>query len=80
MTPLRNTEVARSRSTEGTAAGALAGIGFTMSIFIAGQAFPVSGDFAVARIAVFTASKPSSLIGVALLWDAPPHNVWRHAE
>ncbi|MGE4246272.1 MAG: Na+/H+ antiporter NhaA, partial [Parvibaculaceae bacterium] len=33
-------------------AGALAGIGFTMSLFIAGQAFPVASDFAAAKIAV----------------------------
>jgi NhaA family Na+:H+ antiporter len=52
-------------------AGALAGIGFTMSLFIAGQAFPVAGDFAVAKIAVFAASVLSSLIGVAVLWSAP---------
>ena len=37
-------------------AGALAGIGFTMSLFIAGQAFPDPGDFAAAKIAVFAAS------------------------
>jgi NhaA family Na+:H+ antiporter len=48
-------------------AGALAGIGFTMSLFIAGQAFPVSADFVAAKIAVFTASIISALIGVALL-------------
>jgi NhaA family Na+:H+ antiporter len=52
-------------------AGALAGIGFTMSLFIAGQAFPVAGDFAVAKIAVFVASVLSSVIGVAVLWSAP---------
>jgi Na+:H+ antiporter, NhaA family len=31
-------------------AGALAGIGFTMSLFIAHEAFPASGDFAAAKI------------------------------
>jgi NhaA family Na+:H+ antiporter len=51
-------------------AGALAGIGFTMSLFIAGQAFPVPSDFAVAKIAVFAASILSAVIGVALLWSA----------
>jgi len=51
-------------------AGALAGIGFTMSLFIASQAFPVATDFAAAKIAVFTASIVSALIGVALLWNA----------
>ena len=51
-------------------AGALAGIGFTMSLFIAGQAFTVPQDFAAAKIAVFSASVVSAVIGVALLWSA----------
>jgi Na+:H+ antiporter, NhaA family len=51
-------------------AGALAGIGFTMSLFIAGQAFPTPSDFAAAKVAVFTASVLSTLIGVAVLWNA----------
>lgn len=51
-----------------TGAGTLAGIGFTMSLFIAGQAFPLAGDFAVAKIAVFAASVLSSVAGVAILW------------
>ncbi|HEX2216214.1 MAG TPA: Na+/H+ antiporter NhaA, partial [Xanthobacteraceae bacterium] len=51
-------------------AGALAGIGFTMSLFIAGQAFPAPADFAAAKIAVFSASVVSAIIGVALLWSA----------
>ena len=49
-------------------AGALAGIGFTMSLFIAGQAFAVAEDFAAAKIAVFVASIVSAIIGVAILW------------
>lgn len=49
-------------------AGALAGIGFTMSLFIAGEAFGDPGDFAAAKIAVFAASVLSAVIGVALLW------------
>jgi NhaA family Na+:H+ antiporter len=53
-------------------AGALAGIGFTMSLFIAGQAFPAMGDFAAAKIAVFSASVLSAIIGMAVLWGAPP--------
>ena len=52
-------------------AGALGGIGFTMSLFIAGQAFPVADDFAAAKIAVFAASILSAIIGVAVLWGAP---------
>ncbi|MFZ5672120.1 MAG: Na+/H+ antiporter NhaA [Pseudomonadota bacterium] len=51
-------------------AGCLAGIGFTMSLFIAGQAFLDPQDFAAAKIAVFAASILSALIGAALLWKA----------
>jgi Na+:H+ antiporter, NhaA family len=51
-------------------AGALAGIGFTMSLFIAGQAFPAATDFAAAKVAVFAASVVSALVGVAVLWGA----------
>jgi NhaA family Na+:H+ antiporter len=50
-------------------AGALAGIGFTMSLFIAGQAFPMPQDFAAAKIAVFAASVLSAIIGVAVLFS-----------
>lgn len=48
-------------------ASALAGIGFTMSLFIAGQAFTDPGDFAAAKIAVFAASIASALLGAGLL-------------
>jgi NhaA family Na+:H+ antiporter len=51
-------------------AGALAGIGFTMSLFIAGEAFTKPTDFAAAKIAVFAASLLSATAGVALLWNA----------
>ena len=53
-------------------AGALAGIGFTMSLFIAGQAFPQSVDFAAAKIAVFAASIVSAIIGPLLLCSVRP--------
>jgi NhaA family Na+:H+ antiporter len=46
----------------------LAGIGFTMSLFIAGQAFPQRTDFVAAKIAVFAASIVSAVIGTAILW------------
>src|SRR6185437_4159409 len=51
-------------------AGALAGIGFTMSLFIASQAFPTETDFAVAKMAIFAASIVSAILGVAILWNA----------
>ncbi len=56
-------------------AGALAGIGFTMSLFIAGQAFPAMSDFAAAKIAVFSASVISAIIGVMVLWGAPSQDI-----
>ncbi len=49
-------------------AGALAGIGFTMSLFIAAQSFPDAADFAAAKIAVFLASLIAAGLGSALLW------------
>jgi Na+:H+ antiporter, NhaA family len=51
-------------------AGAMAGIGFTMSLFIAGEAFPVAEHFAGAKIAVFGASVLSAILGTAILWRA----------
>jgi NhaA family Na+:H+ antiporter len=61
-------------------AGALAGIGFTMSLFIASQAFPVAQDFAAAKIAVFAASVLSAIIGVAILWGARPPAAARDSD
>ena len=49
-------------------AGALAGIGFTMSLYIAGKAFPDESDFAAAKVAVFAASLIAGGVGTALLW------------
>jgi NhaA family Na+:H+ antiporter len=56
--------------------GALAGIGFTMSLFIAGQAL-TGPDFDAARIAIFVASIVAGALGIAILWkrvrtDGPP--------
>lgn len=48
--------------------GVLAGIGFTMSLFIAGQAYTDAGDFAAAKIAVFIASILAGAAGTAILW------------
>jgi NhaA family Na+:H+ antiporter len=53
-------------------AGALSGIGFTMSLFIAAQAFPAPADFDAAKIAVFGASIVAALAGAAILWNARP--------
>jgi Na+:H+ antiporter, NhaA family len=49
-------------------AGALAGIGFTMSLFIASEAFPNPADFAAAKIAIFVASILAGVIGTVILW------------
>ena len=49
-------------------AGALAGIGFTMSLFIAGQAFQNPRDYFAAKIAVFIASLVAGVTGVLILW------------
>jgi NhaA family Na+:H+ antiporter len=51
-------------------AGALAGIGFTMSLFIARQAFHGPAAFAAAKIAIFGASLLAALIGGVVLWCA----------
>ena len=51
-------------------AAALAGIGFTMSLFIAGQALR-GADFAAAKLAIFAASLVAGLLGAAILWRAP---------
>jgi len=65
-------------------AGALAGIGFTMSLFIAGQAMPTPDDFSAAKIAVFVASIVSACLGVAILWrparTEPAEDVATEAE
>ena len=49
-----------------TGAGVLAGIGFTMSLFIAHQAFPDPAVFAAAKQAVLVASKISGFAGWAI--------------
>jgi NhaA family Na+:H+ antiporter len=51
-------------------AGALGGIGFTMSLFIAGEAFD-GPDFAAAKIAILMASLAAGLVGTLVLWRAP---------
>ena len=56
-------------------AGALGGIGFTMSLFIAGAAFPDSTVYAAAKIAIFLASLSAGTVGVLILWPRPSANV-----
>jgi NhaA family Na+:H+ antiporter len=51
-------------------AGVLAGIGFTMSLFIAGRSLPSPEDFAAAKAAIFGASVVSALAGCLLLTAA----------
>ena len=53
-------------------AGALGGIGFTMSLFIAGVAFPDRADYAAAKIAIFLASLIAGGLGVLILWPRRP--------
>jgi NhaA family Na+:H+ antiporter len=48
-------------------AGFLAGIGFTMSIFVAGLAFESAINVATAKIAIITASLLSGIIGIIIL-------------
>jgi NhaA family Na+:H+ antiporter len=50
-------------------AGALAGIGFTMSLYIAHKAFPDASDFTAAKIGIFLASLIAGGLGTALLWS-----------
>jgi NhaA family Na+:H+ antiporter len=49
-------------------AGTLGGIGFTMSLFIAGQAFPDPADYSAAKIAIFIASLIAGGLGLAILY------------
>lgn len=49
-------------------AGVLAGIGFTMSLFIAGEAFPDPADYAAAKIAIFLASLIAGVVGAVILY------------
>ena len=50
-------------------AGVLAGIGFTMSLFIAGLAFSET-DYTAAKIAIFLASLVAGVAGTVVLWRA----------
>jgi NhaA family Na+:H+ antiporter len=54
-------------------AGALCGIGFTMSLFIGALAFPGEERLAEVRVAVFAASLLSAAVGIVLLARARRH-------
>lgn len=49
-------------------AGTLAGIGFTMSLYIAEKAFADPADFGAAKIGIFVASIVAGAAGAAILW------------
>ena len=49
-------------------AGALGGIGFTMSLFIASQAFSDAAEYAAAKIAIFIASIVAAMLGTIILY------------
>lgn len=49
-------------------AGALGGIGFTMSLFIASEAFPNAADFTAAKVAIFLASLIAGVLGSLILF------------
>jgi NhaA family Na+:H+ antiporter len=48
-------------------AGAFGGIGFTMSLFIAAQAYPDPAHFSAAKVAIFIASTVAGVTGVLIL-------------
>jgi NhaA family Na+:H+ antiporter len=48
-------------------AGALAGIGFTMSLYIGAKAFPDGADYLAAKIGIFLASIIAGALGCAIL-------------
>lgn len=52
-------------------AGTLAGIGFTMPLFIASEAFSLAAVYTATKIAIFAGSILSAALGFAILWDAP---------
>lgn len=49
-------------------AGVIAGVGFTMSLFIARQAFRAETVFGAAKVAIFLASLIAGSAGVTILW------------
>jgi NhaA family Na+:H+ antiporter len=49
------------------AVGIMGGLGFTMSILIAGLAFPDSGQVMAAKCAILAGSVTSALVGIAFV-------------
>ncbi|MDP9070047.1 MAG: Na+/H+ antiporter NhaA [Actinomycetota bacterium] len=58
---------------------AVAGIGFTVSLFVTGLAFERAALQATAKIAILAASLVASVLGVALLWRASRRAAQRDA-
>ena len=56
-------------------AGALAGIGFTMALFIANLAFEDPATLELAKIAILSASLTSGIVGWLLLSSAQPASI-----
>lgn len=56
-----------------TGAGAIAGVGFTMSLFITAVAYHSEADFTAAKLAVLAGSAVAALAGclILMLWRAP---------
>ncbi|MGI8604080.1 MAG: Na+/H+ antiporter NhaA [Verrucomicrobiales bacterium] len=48
--------------------GCVGGIGFTMSLFVAGLAFPTAGNLDIAKAGILSGSLAAALIGWAWLW------------
>jgi NhaA family Na+:H+ antiporter len=55
-------------------AAALGGIGFTMSLFIAGEAFPDATVYAAAKVAIFLASLTAGVLGAVILFPRSEAN------
>jgi Na+:H+ antiporter, NhaA family len=52
--------------------GFMAGIGFTMALFIAGLAYPVPQMLGEAKVAILAASLVAGVVGFILLWTSKP--------
>ena len=57
----------------------LGGIGFTMSLFVSGLAFPASSLIAQAKVGIVAASLVAGAIGAAVVWWATAPSTARGA-